>query len=1250
MKTINYIIISVIFSVSASLYGQSDIKTLFHRQFQENQEFTEENILPQEFYEQSGMLKSANADYGSTPNWIWVKKFGGSSLDAGKAVTIDNNSNIYVAGYFTGILISGDDTLESTGNADLVVMKLGPSCNPLWVKHLSASEGTLLVPESIVLDNLGNIIVTGYFTSPSINAGGTLLNRTGTQDIFIMKFSGSGNLTWAKSYGESDRLFEGPKVKSDAANNYYVIFSSGYTYAKMLVYSANGQLLNNDSQINIKFNDLEISGTNLYVTGTTEANFGSGKYFHDAFLTKMDLLGNTNWLIYGNATAWNGNSDALDISVSSDGSIYLLGTLSKNAIWGEDTLTDRDFLPFITKVNPDTGQIYWTKRLPINNNSNKPYMQLMQDETNNLYLIGYTNSIVNYDGIDINPGNFLLKCNPEGTGLSSGALDFRPIGAHYGSGKIIVAGYDQYLNMIVSRYSSGTALEYSSDIRGNSGTGSISGTEADSAANLYSYGSLSGSGEIFGTPYYNFKGCFLSKQNSHGEPIWIKLIEGGSAGTHILGNSFVLNRGYNCLYLLGSVIDTLETDAGVLLKSDADQFLAKYNINGTCEWVKPLKKFSILSAAITSDKSGNVILTGGNMGNVTIAGTSYTGDDMKNGYMAKFDKDGNLKWSFQISSTNVIYNGVASTDKNNMIYFTGEFLPGTINFNGTIINTEGISEGDVLFAKLDANGNPNWVKTFGRSANYRENTWPITMVTAPNGYSYMYGWHGDSVYFDDHLLTKPYNDPKKFMYNFFVTQIDPSGNIVWIKSIFEEHYDFNYNEMELDELGNCYIMAKFNDTIMFEDDYTVPNKSSADLFIAKYSPDGNIHWVKTIEGSSGTNWIQGLAVYDSLSLFTGGNFSTQLFFDPVTLKTTNQNGFIALLSQDRLNCMEISGTSSDYVCPEKNDGYINIAVTGGTPPLTYSWSNGESTENIEGLESGRYDVSVIDDRFCIVRKSFVLDSVIPYQGAELCMVTVNNSNKIVLVWEKDYGKYIQSYRLFREKTKNNYLQIAEVPFENLSVYADPTSTPYEMSHFYKIKAVDVCGDSSEFSPYHKSIHLWTAVGVSGEVTLTWDEYEGFFYGEYRIYRGTSLDALQEIRTISSSSQSWTDPDPPAGQVYYRVQVVKPEPCFPTANKAEEYGSTVSNYDEETIGMIVPPPGQQVTIFPNPFKERTRIRFPNPGNTSWQLIITDLSGKVVRTENNITSGEFELDRGNLVPGTYIIELGGDRVFRGKLVVQ
>ena len=48
------------------------------------------------------------------------------------------------------------------------------------------------------------------------------------------------------------------------------------------------------------------------------------------------------------------------------------------------------------------------------------------------------------------------------------------------------------------------------------------------------------------------------------------------------------------------------------------------------------------------------------------------------------------------------------------------------------------------------------------------------------------------------------------------------------------------------------------------------------------------------------------------------------------------------------------------VCPGENNGLINLLVTGGTPPYNYSWSNGETSEDLENLGPGDYLVTVTD--------------------------------------------------------------------------------------------------------------------------------------------------------------------------------------------------------------------------------------------------------------------------------------------------
>ncbi|TAF69290.1 MAG: PKD domain-containing protein [Flavobacterium sp.] len=51
-------------------------------------------------------------------------------------------------------------------------------------------------------------------------------------------------------------------------------------------------------------------------------------------------------------------------------------------------------------------------------------------------------------------------------------------------------------------------------------------------------------------------------------------------------------------------------------------------------------------------------------------------------------------------------------------------------------------------------------------------------------------------------------------------------------------------------------------------------------------------------------------------------------------------------------------------CTEANTGGINLVVTGGTQPFSYSWSNGATTEDLENLTPGNYTVIVTDANGC----------------------------------------------------------------------------------------------------------------------------------------------------------------------------------------------------------------------------------------------------------------------------------------------
>ena len=211
--------------------------------------------------------------------------------------------------------------------------------------------------------------------------------------------------------------------------------------------------------------------------------------------------------------------------------------------------------------------------------------------------------------------------------------------------------------------------------------------------------------------------------------------------------------------------------------------------------------------------------------------------------------------------------------------------------------------------------------------------------------------------------------------------------------------------------------------------------------------------------------------------------------------------------------------------PGNNDGEIQIIDVGGNIQ-TYTWSNGQNTQNITNLAPGDYWLEATGTNGCTSVFNATVDAALPIP-VDICLVTVDtNTNTNLIVWEKPVTNTIESFNIYRETSQAGLYQfIGNVPYTDESLYNDLVASPSVRSWRYKISSVDACGTESEISENHKTIHLVINLGLGSDINLSWDSYEGFVFPEFIIKRHTDVDGWTTLTTMPVNLFTYTDTPP-----------------------------------------------------------------------------------------------------------------------------
>ena len=892
--------------------------------------------------------------YSPSGEKLWTKQWGTSGYDVGASITSDSSGNVYVTGHTGGTL----DGNSNSGSADIFVTKYSPSGEKLWTKQWGTSGYDF--GASITSDNSGNVYVTGA-------TGGALdgNSHSGGRDIFVTKYSPSGEKLWTQQWGTSVTDY-GYGITSDSSGNLYVTGDTsgaldGNSYSGdgdifVTKYSSAGEKLWTEQWGTNSYDDgfgiTSDSSGNLYITGATGGAFDGNSHsgYMDIFLTKIvQTKEQMNTPPIANAGADQEvmvfDTVVLDGSLSSDvdgDSLSYLWRLLSQPANSSATLFDSNSTQ--SYFMPDVAGLY-TVELSVNDGTvtsvDTITITVSAPDTDG---DGVTDDIDEDDDDDGMPDSY-----EEANGLDSLVDD-----ANDDSDGDGFSNFDEYISgsdpQDVQSVPQGWTKQW-----GTSDNDVAQGITSDISGNLYITGYTEGAFD--GNSQSGDSDIFLTKYSASGEKLWTQ--QWGTSGVD-LGYDITSDSSGN-VYVTGSTTGALDGNSN---SGFYDIFLTKYSPSGERLWTQQWGTSSDdYGYGITSDSSGNLYVTGytsgaldgnSNSGSYDIFVTKYsplgeklwtkqwgtsssdrgygiTSDGSGNLYvtgrtggaldgnshsgsadifLTKYSPSGEKLWTQQWGTSNTDYGRGITSDSSGNLYVTGVT-------RGALDGNSNSGESDIFVTKYSSAGEKLWTQQWGTSGWDSGNS-----ITSDNsGNLYVTGYTGGTL---DGNIHSGNND-------IFVTKCSASGEKLWTQQWGTSSYDDGFGIIS-DSSGNLYVTGRTGGALDGNS-----HNGGYDIFLTKIQVAQEN---TSIEGNATVGVVYGEADYFDFATGIASDSSVGADFIGVSNEGTNfgNEGASDVIVGNRIVKLADSGEMKDMTIPTWTDSapWVNVSYdwtdgTGGLP-------------------------------------------------------------------------------------------------------------------------------------------------------------------------------------------------------------------------------------------------------------------------------------------------------------------------------